>query len=673
MQEMHKVCLLLALLATCYCFSQPTPLLTKEDIPKVMDQMAAQHFGTKEIDGALIKKSLKEYIDHFDPEKIYLLKREVEPFLSPSNKEIQQLGQEYHAGDFTPYQQLDQLFKKAIIRSREWREKEEQNSEALVEKAKTLPADLPASKEFAATEKELRDRGKNFLTFFLKEELDRFGEKNIIGHERQALHLYEKHIRSYEDRYLYLEPNNIPMSSAQKDNEFASRVIKALAKSLDPHSAFLDPQEADAMRSRLEKDFEGVGIAFQEAPQGIEIAQIVKGGPADKDGRLKPGDQLQSVNGLNAQEESLEEILKEIKEAAEKKIDFVFFRPVSGETLKVTLTRAPIRLNEGRVEAFFESYKEGILGVLTLNSFYQNDDGVVTSEKDIQSALNALRRQGNLKGLILDLRENSGGFLSQAVKVVGLFITNGVVVVAKYSDGNEKIYRDIDSRRAYNGPLIVLTSKITASAAEIVAEALQDYGVALIVGDSHTYGKGTIQSQNVTENKGIPSFKVTVGEYYTVSGKTPQLEGVKADIVVPGPYANMEIGESYLEEPVPEGDKIAPNFNDSLTDIDPQAKTWFSQYYLPSMQQQSFFWDKAIPDLKAQSAKRLQITAKVPLKLKKLDWAGKEEKAEPIKMEGDMQLPEAIAILEDMIDYQGVLRQKEYLKATPPALIPSPS
>src|SRR5690606_836656 len=163
-----------------------------------------------------------------------------------------------------------------------------------------------------------------------------------------------------------------------------------------------------------------------------------------------------------------------------------------------------------------------IIGKITLNSFYQGDNGV-NSENDVRDAIKKLDKMGNLRGLILDLRENSGGFLTQAVKVAGLFITNGVIVVSKYFNGEEHFYRDMDGKVSYTGPLVILTSKATASAAEIVAQALQDYGTALIVGDEHTYGKGTIQSQTVTENQGAAFFKVTVGKYYTVSGKTPQI------------------------------------------------------------------------------------------------------------------------------------------------------
>lgn len=641
--------------------AEAVSLLTRTDIPTILEQMTSQHLGKKHVEGTLVEKSLKEYIEQFDPEKIYLLNSEVQPFIKVSAGREEKLGKEYSSSNFSTYEQLDKLFQKAIFRAQKVREKLALNPEALIEKARHWKGDLPSYKNFADNENELRKREEDFLVFFMKEELNRFGEKNLIGHEKQAIALFEKHARSFENKYLYLNSEGVAMTQDQKENEFSLRVIKALAKSLDPHSAYLDPHEADEMRSRLEKGFEGVGIVFQETPQGIEIAKIVEGGPAEKEGTLKPGDRLESVNGESTKAKGIESSLKKIKEASNKTVKFVFTRPASGEKLELSLKKAPIALNEGRVTAYFEPYKDGILAVLELNTFYQNDQGI-TSEADMVKALEALRKQGYLKGIILDLRENSGGFLSQAVKVAGLFITNGVVVVAKYSDGNEKIYRDIDSRQAFDGPLIVLTSKITASAAEIVAGALQDYGVALVVGDTHTYGKGTIQSQNVTDNIKGPSFKVTIGEYYTVSGKTPQIDGVLADIVVPGPYADVEIGEAYLDGTVHEEDHIEPNFKDALKDVNLASKPWFDHYYLPSLQPRSAFWKKAESTLKANSTARLAKRRNPNFILEKVDWLSKERTVTPAPFQDDLQLQEALAILQDMVEYQGTLRQKEYLR-----------
>jgi carboxyl-terminal processing protease len=167
-------------------------------------------------------------------------------------------------------------------------------------------------------------------------------------------------------------------------------------------------------------------------------------------------------------------------------------------------------MRDFRLQAFDEPFGDGLIAKLTLPAFYESEEGS-SCEKDMRDALRKLKAKGKVLGVVLDLRENSGGFLNQAVKTAGLFITSGVIVISKYAQGELQYLRDLDGRVYYTGPLLVLTSKASASAAEIVAQALQDYGTALVVGDERTYGKGSIQYQNVTERGSGAFFKVTVG------------------------------------------------------------------------------------------------------------------------------------------------------------------
>ncbi|MFO0448551.1 MAG: S41 family peptidase, partial [Pseudomonadota bacterium] len=241
-------------------------------------------------------------------------------------------------------------------------------------------------------------------------------------------------------------------------------------------------------------------------------------------------------------------------------------------------------------------------------------------------------------------------------------ISNGVIVISKYFNGEEHFYRDIDGKTYYSGPLVVLTSRATASAAEIVAQALQDYGVAIVVGDESTYGKGTIQNQTVTsEQNGLPQFKVTVGKYYTVSGKTPQLEGVKADIVIPSIYSQEHLGEQYLEFTVP-NDTIPNEYADDLSDIPNSLRAWYLRYYVPTLQHQAFFWHNALPQLRTESAKRLSSNSDYQYYLRRIQEKrpmtffkkNKEGRSTPV----DFQKDEGVAIVKDMIDLEAQERHK---------------
>jgi carboxyl-terminal processing protease len=329
---------------------------------------------------------------------------------------------------------------------------------------------------------------------------------------------------------------------------------------------------------------------------------------------------------------------------------------------RVDLVRDKIVMQEERLQYSYEPCAEGIIGKFVLPSFYESGDGS-SCEKDLREALKDLKKKGNIHGLIVDMRENSGGFLNQAVKLAGLFISSGVIVISKYSKGEMQYLRDIDGRVFYEGPLILLTSKASASAAEIVAQALQDYGLALIVGDERTYGKGSIQYQTVTDDDASTYFKVTVGKYYTVSGRSTQIEGVKADVHVPTEYAPYNIGEKYLMYPL-KNDQVAPAYLDPLLDVDQRSRAWLQKNYLPNLQKKLSVWTQMLPVLKANSQYRIEHDKNFLLFLKLI----RNEQPEPEPVEPsviiqqlnfgqeDLQMTEAVNIIKDMIllqSYQG--------------------
>ena len=445
--------------------------------------------------------------------------------------------------------------------------------------------------------------------------------------------------------------------------------MKALAKSLDVHSTYFSDREAEEMRMRLEKEYQGVGLIFKETVDGIRVLQIVPKSPAEKSGLIQINDELISVQDKSIENMPFSEVMNLLQGDLGSSIKLEFKRAIpskeESETFKVTLTREKILINENRVDVSYEAFGNGVIGKITLHSFYQSQGGV-NSENDVRSAIKELRGKGPLKGLVLDLRDNSGGYLSQAVKVAGLFITSGVIVISKYYNGEERIYRDLDGVDIYEGPLVVLTSELTASAAEIVAEALQDWGVAVIAGDPHTYGKGSIQSQTVTTTTTEPQFKVTVGKYYTVSGRSPQGYGVKADIVVPTQYSQEEIGELYLQDAMT-NDSITPDFNDDLRDVNSQIKAWYLKYYTPTLQKKETEWEEMTPLLRKNSQYRVEhnknyqdflkkVAPKSPLISK--DEEKKEEKLtsedeESVKSKNygvdDIPMNEAVEIVKDMI------------------------
>lgn len=303
-------------------------------------------------------------------------------------------------------------------------------------------------------------------------------------------------------------------------------------------------------------------------------------------------------------------------------------------------------LEVGQVDAGYIKVEGGIIGKIALHSFYEGENGV-SAVSDVRKAIQALSKRGKLKGLILDLRDNHGGFLMQAVAVAGLFIKTGVVVISKDVNGKERFYRDLDPSRIYSGPLVVLTSRMTASAAEIVAEALKDYGVAIIVGDERTYGKGSIQMQTVTSEKNILPLKITIGEYYGVSGKSTQITGVKADVIAPSPYFNKKVGEEYLDYSLKE-DSVLPAYTDTISDIRPEMKDWYFKHYIPYLQKRELKYKDMLPELQERSRKRLHENKKYQELLEyDLEVGVDDPRVEQSIL--DEQTKEAVHVIQDMI------------------------
>jgi len=616
-------------------------LLTQNEILQMMNQIYSQQDNKTKISPEMIKSALMAYINQFDPYRIYLLESEVAPYRDLPDAKIADVVKDMRANNFHIFEELNQVIQKSIQRARTLRSELEKTANLLGFKTANDEkfSDPDLQTPFAKDIEDLKKRNLDDLRNYVARAQLRFGDALIKKNLGQTLSIYEKSAREKENLYLYLDNEGKPLQPSEKENLFVIYVLKALAKSLDAHTTFYTQSEAEDLKMRLEKGFQGIGINLEQSANGkFYISEILAGSPAMRSGKVKVGDEVLAIDQESTVGASLNDLMQKLKNGQKKEVTLNLLRkggPIDRSIVEVTLKKEEIMLKGDRVTTSFQRYDDGIIGIIQLHSFYQGDN--VTSENDVKAAIANLRKKGDLRGLILDLRDNSGGFLNQAVKVAGLFITNGVVVISKYFNGEEHFYRDLDSTVAYDGPLIVLTSRATASAAEIVAQALQDYGVALVVGDASTYGKGTIQNQTVTSDNSESFFKVTVGKYYTVSGKTPQIEGVQADVVVPGPNSNAHIGEKYLGTTIL-SDAIPNDYDDTLADVQPDMKTWYLRYYLPTLQHKKDLWRGMLFALKSKSASRINPTSQKDLT--------------PLTEEA--QLTEAVNVLKDMIQLESL-------------------
>ena len=334
--------------------------------------------------------------------------------------------------------------------------------------------------------------------------------------------------------------------------------LTALSNGYDPHSDYFSPREAENFEiNNIKLSLTGIGARLQWDDGYTKLIELVPGGPAIRSKKLKPGDRITAVaqgeegEAVDVIEMQLDKVVDKIRGEKGTMVRLTII-PVDAaddsETREVRLIRDKIKLTDSLAKSQVIDYPEGNdsqprLGVINLPQFYEN------CARDVALILERFRKE-KVSGIVLDLRRNGGGLLPEAVKLAGLFIDQGPMVQVIDSRRRKQVLQDNDTKIGYDGPMIVLVGKLSASASEIVAAALQDYGRALIVGSLSTHGKGTVQTvmplNNWVRLPDSGKLKLTVSKFYRVVGSTTQKQGVTPDLILPSPYDYMEIGEATL-------------------------------------------------------------------------------------------------------------------------------
>ncbi|MGZ3774727.1 MAG: S41 family peptidase [Bdellovibrio sp.] len=346
------------------------------------------------------------------------------------------------------------------------------------------------------------------------------------------------------------------------EDDLYSGYLDSFARALDPHSSFFSHDVLEDFEIQMRLSLEGIGATLSSQDGFTVVEQLVPGGAAAKSGLIEPQDKIIAVGQDKGSMENvidmdLKDVVKKIRGAKGTKVRLTILRK-SGEAKKrfdIALTREKVNLED---EAASISYidkeingQKKKLGVINFPSFYADSRrGGRSSAADMKKLVKEATDK-KVDGLVLDLSNNGGGSLEDAVKIAGLFFQTGnVVKQSSKTDGHTDALRDTDQTVDWAGPLVVLTSRISASASEIVSGTLQDYKRAVIVGGDHTYGKGSVQSVLPIPNN-LGAIKVTVGMFFVPSGKSTQHRGVDADVVLPGPFSTDDIGEKYMDYSLP--------------------------------------------------------------------------------------------------------------------------
>jgi len=351
--------------------------------------------------------------------------------------------------------------------------------------------------------------------------------------------------------------------------DWFSIYINSIVLQFDPHTSYLAPNDKDRFDASMSGEFEGIGARLQKRNQEVKIVEVISGGPVWRDELLEIGDIILKVAQPNKEAVDisgmrLDDSIKLIKGPKGTQVILTIKR-VDGSIEDVKVTRDVVILEETYARSSLITNDKESFGLIELPKFYVNfqDYNQRNSATDVKKELEQLK-QKNVKGIILDLRNNGGGSLKTVVEMAGYFIKEGPVVQVKSTGGKKEVLKDIDPRIVWDGPLVILVNEFSASASEIIAAALQDYKRAIILGSKQTFGKGTVQNvfdlnRMITGGTygDLGALKVTTDKFYRINGRSTQLEGVKSDVVFPNRYAYVEMGEKDQDNPLA-WDSISP-------------------------------------------------------------------------------------------------------------------
>lgn len=618
------------------------PDLAPQDVTIKAKEVMKAHASHKTLTPLLAKRILNNYVENLDVNKTYFIESDIDPWVNPSDALLKQIIDDYHRNNFITFEKIQDTFVKAIQRR------------GLLEQ-KMNYQDLPAhvrAEEFknmpwVKSEEELGNRLKRIRAL----QLETTAKLNEDMREKSMQRIAKRQAK-YEEDMMVPDPS-------ERKRLILSQVLKAIASSLDAHTVYFTPAEATQFMINVQQRLYGIGAQLRDDINGFSVVKIVEGGPAALGKQIKAKDRIVAVNGEPVVGMDISDAVDLIRGEANTPVLLTVIREAKGpdgvlkeEKLDLSIQRGEVVLKETRYKSSYEPYGNGAIGYLKLYSFYQDRDS--SSATDLEQEINKLKQEHNLEGLILDLRYNSGGLLAQAVAVTGLFITKGIVVSIKDENGRIQHLRDLDGTMAWDGPLIVLVNRMSASASEIVAQTLQDYGRAIVIGDDHTFGKGSYQTFTLatTEPDQVDpqgEYKVTRGRYYTVSGKTPQLTGVLADIEIPGPLSESEVGERFAKYPL-ENDNIRSNFDDDLSDIPFLQRDKIRKLYKFGLQEKLDTYRSYLEKLKKNSSRRLENNRNYQNMLKEIKKKDDSD-AEIVENFGqnDLQLEEAYNVMKDLI------------------------
>ena len=568
-----RLALLLFLFPSFLAAQDEKQKLTGPVVKGIVEQFVSMHYAQKPLDDEMSAKIFKLYLNRLDPAHYYFLAADVNEF----QKYETRIDDMLLRGKVKLALEIFERFKVRL-------------SERLAMMEEFLAEDFDFSRDANWTLE------REDLPYPETTEEARKIWRTKIKFDLLTLKLADTSIKDGKERLMKRVRGMWKDFSQYENDDVVSIFLNSMAAAYDPHSSYLAAQDLKNFDISIKLSLEGIGAVLRWEDGYTVVNSIVPGGAAARHGKLKADDRIIAVaQGEEAFESvidmRLNNVVQLIRGKRGTKVGLQILRKTKKgfDTLKLVIVRDKIILKDGeaRMQIFVHPSPEenktvqetNRIGVIKLPSFYvdfndrrKNPKNYKSSSRDVKKHLKEFVRE-NVDGVILDLRSNGGGGLDEAINMAGLFIGHNPVVIVRQSGGRRVTVHRSRERAVYDGPLLIMLNRYSASASEILAGAMHDYQRAILAGDTTTFGKGTVQ--NIFQlPEGYGALKVTIAQFYRVSGWSTQNRGVETSLVLPSLYNARDIGESTLDNALPwrSIDQVSYRVSGNLKKVLPKLK-----------------------------------------------------------------------------------------------------
>ncbi len=599
MKKHFKILLLVATLSIGLWSFMPKTVVNDPEKDKTLLELLAfvierYHYKPAAMDDAFSKGIYKDYIEALDPSKRFFLQADIDEFSKFENsiddqiknkeltffnltydrlikrvgeskafyKEILSKPFDYTVDESfnTNYEKLPYTTSTSELKDK-WRKQLKLAALSSLTDRLKMQEDLKNGVVSDKAKKELAKNNGKPKDDLYNPDSDKSKELKSKSYEDLEKETRESSLKSLNEYYTFIDELD--------KNDWFSVFINAITARFDPHTNYFAPEEKERFDVSMSGKLEGIGARLQKKNDYTEISELISGGPAWRGKELEAGDIIIKVaqadkEAVDVVGMNLDEVVKKIKGPKGTEVRLTV-KKVDGTVKIITIIRDIVEIEETYAKSSIIE-KNGLkYGVIYLPKFYIDfdDKNGRDAGKDIALEVERLKKE-NVKGIIMDVRDNGGGSLQTVVDIGGLFIEDGPIVQIKSAAGKKEVLYDRDQKVQWDGPLVIMQNSFSASASEILAAAMQDYKRAIVIGSKQSYGKGTVQNvmdlnQLMRGSKlgDMGALKTTTQKFYRINGGSTQLDGVTSDVAMPDRYSYLKMGERDIENAMP-WDKIEP-------------------------------------------------------------------------------------------------------------------